>query len=243
MFCSNCGTKLAEGSKFCSGCGIKVGETGISTEKTADNDNRALSVVAINYFKKGQEYFAQDDYNNAVLAYGKAIKQEPNFTEAYQERARSFFCINQFSKAIKDLDKAINNDPNNPVLYYLRGLAYYSLDNEEVPEDDNNSKAMRMMLGDFSDDDEEDDIVEDNIEQAIMDFSAAIEIDNEYIDAYLERAKIYEEQKEYNSAIDDYTTLINLKPNSSEYFDSRGWAHYLKSINESCYYLSFFKEL
>jgi len=229
MFCSSCGKKLADGSKFCSGCGAKTGEGNVSEKESSNDDNRELSKAAISYFNKGNEYYKQGDFNNAILAYGKALKQEPKFLKAYHCRATAFSKINEYSKAIKDLDKAIDIVPNNAKSFYLRGLSYYFLDEEESEEDDDDSSAMGMAFGDFSDedDDNDDDIAEDNIEQALMDFSAAIEIDDEYIDAYIKRAKIYCEQEDYESAIEDYTTLINLKPNSSEYYNSRGWAYYL----------------
>jgi predicted nucleic acid-binding Zn ribbon protein len=39
MFCQNCGTKLAEGSKFCPDCGTKIGmPTNISKETTISSD-------------------------------------------------------------------------------------------------------------------------------------------------------------------------------------------------------------
>jgi tetratricopeptide (TPR) repeat protein len=231
MFCSNCGKKLADGSKFCPACGTKIGDVNASGKKLSNDDNQEFSKAAISSFNKGLEYFRQGDFNSAILAYGKALKQEPEFLKAYKHRAVAFSKFNQYSKAIKDLDKAIEIKPNDATSFYLRGLSYYSLDKEEVTEDDDDSDAMEMMFGNFDDDDEEDEdeIVEDNIEQAIMDFSAAIEIDDEYIDAYLKRAEIYCEQGEYDSAINDYTTLIKLKPDSSEYFCLRGWAYYLNN--------------
>jgi len=229
MFCSNCGNKLADGSNFCAGCGTKVGEVNSSNNKTTNDSNEKLSSAAISYYNKGIDYFTQEDYNNSILAFGKAIKQEPKYVKAYELRARAYICNSTYSKAIKDLNKAIYLDPNNSELFYLRGLSYKNCDEENI-EEDINAKAMSMMLGNF--DDDEDDIVEDNIEQAKMDFTAAIDINEKYIDAYLERAEIYIEQQEYDSAIEDYSSIINLESDNYLHYEKRGWIYYLNDNNE-----------
>jgi len=228
MFCSNCGKKLVEGSKFCSGCGSKTSESNEDIKYTS-SDSEKLSASAISYYKKGSEYFGQDDYNNAILAYGKALKQEPNFINALRDRAASFMAIGKHTKAIKDLDKAISIDAGDAALYYLRGIVHYHCD-EEIVEDDCNDNAMRMMFGDFSDD-EDDDIVEDNIELAIMDFSVAIEINEKFVDAYLERANVYMKQQEHDLAIKDYSSVIELEPYNCLHYNKRGWAYYLNDDN------------
>jgi tetratricopeptide (TPR) repeat protein len=194
MFCINCGEKLVDGSKFCPKCGTKLGEAGSKGNVSSGKDGNKVSAAALSFYKKGVEYNKQKDFVNAILAYEKALKQEPNFIEAYRDRAIAFCDIEEYDKAIKDFDRAIDINSDDASLFYLRGSCYYSRYDED----------------------------EDYDEQAIMDFTAAIEIDKNFIDAYLMRAKIYEEQGEYNSAIEDHSSVINIKPDNCDYYNERG---------------------
>ena len=50
MFCSNCGNKLAEGSKFCSVCGSKVVIGNVSNEMETDH-NIDMNLTSANNYK------------------------------------------------------------------------------------------------------------------------------------------------------------------------------------------------
>ena len=101
------------------------------------------SVAANAFYERGKEYFDVGDYDNALLSFGKAIKQERGFWEAYRENALIYIGAKKYSKAIKSLDNAIKINDNNAGLYYLRGSAYSLYDKESDEESGN--YAMNEM--------------------------------------------------------------------------------------------------
>jgi tetratricopeptide (TPR) repeat protein len=64
-----------------------------------------------------------------------------------------------------------------------------------------------------------------NYEQAIADYSAAIDIDSASALAYHQRGLAYEQVKQYNQAVADYTHAIELQPNYADAFVNLGAAY------------------
>lgn len=62
-------------------------------------------------------------------------------------------------------------------------------------------------------------------EQAISEFTKAIEMDSTYSDAYSGRGRAYCRKGDCSSAIADYTQAIELDPNSAAAYCGRGIAH------------------
>jgi tetratricopeptide (TPR) repeat protein len=60
---------------------------------------------------------------NAVQAYSRAIKLDPKFLLAYEQRASAYLNLKQYSQAIKDFDTVLNLDPEYASAYSDRGIA------------------------------------------------------------------------------------------------------------------------
>ena len=61
---------------------------------------------------------------------------------------------------------------------------------------------------------------------SVEDFTKAIELDNNYSDAYFNRALSYLHLKEFKSAIGDFTKVIALNPKDYQAFSQRGTAKF-----------------
>lgn len=72
--------------------------------------------------KEANQYF-----NEAIAAYGKAIKLIPNYDMAYNNRAIAKNELGKHREAMRDYNKAIRLDPNYANAYYNRGNARYKL--------------------------------------------------------------------------------------------------------------------
>jgi tetratricopeptide (TPR) repeat protein len=71
-------------------------------------------------------------------------------------------------------------------------------------------------------------------ENAINDFSKAIEMDPKAITAYDERGKLYSELKQYDLALADFTYVITYDPNDGTSYCQRGWVYYdMKQYDKS----------
>ena len=69
---------------------------------------------------------------------------------------------------------------------------------------------------------------EGNYEQAILEYTNAIELDPNFADAYYNRGIAYKNKGEFDNAIADYSRAIELDPNHTWAYYNRGNAYILK---------------
>ena len=62
---------------------------------------------------------------NAIKNYTEAIKRNPKFTKAYNNRGIAYVGRQQYDLAIADFNKAIELDPKNGKVYNNRAIAYW----------------------------------------------------------------------------------------------------------------------
>lgn len=60
-------------------------------------------------------------------------------------------------------------------------------------------------------------------DKAIADFSAAIQVDPKYADAYFNRGNAHDNKGEYAEAIADYSTVTQLEPQNVDAYNSLAW--------------------
>jgi tetratricopeptide (TPR) repeat protein len=118
--------------------------------------------------------------------------------------------ISPYDNAVKKTDQAISyfNEvvklkPGDPFVNFIRAYIY-----------ENNSFPYKQQGNGWNEEPEYD--------KAIADYSKAIELNPEFIDAYLRRGNIYSRKGQYNNAISDYSRLIELKPEDPESYYIRG---------------------
>ena len=63
-------------------------------------------------------------YDRAIQDYDQAIRLNPNWAEAFNNRGRAYSDKGQHDRAIQDLDQAIRLNPNFAEAFYNRGHAY-----------------------------------------------------------------------------------------------------------------------
>lgn len=66
---------------------------------------------------------------------------------------------------------------------------------------------------------------EGRYEEAIEEYTKAIEIDPDYAAAYNNRGYAYDELGEYQQAIDDYTKAIEIDPDCADTYNNRGYTY------------------
>ena len=71
----------------------------------------------INHFEKGDDYRIAKQYENAIQEFNEAIRIEPDYVHAYQNRGVSYYFLDQYETAIADFTKAIRLDPDNALAY------------------------------------------------------------------------------------------------------------------------------
>jgi len=64
------------------------------------------------YYRQGYLYYAERDYNAAILEYDKALSLEPLMAKAHYWKGKCYYSIGQYEKAKESLTKALNIEPD-----------------------------------------------------------------------------------------------------------------------------------
>lgn len=91
----------------------------------------ALAAVSVHgserargYKEKGNRFFENHQYTQAIEAFTRAIDDDPDYAAAYYNRGLVYFDMELYYKAIVDFDMAIMMNPKDQDAYYARGLSY-----------------------------------------------------------------------------------------------------------------------
>ena len=143
------------------------------------NDNYAYTWRGRTYKQRGLSYDEKGEYDKAIADYNEYLKQYPNDNDV-KEKLKIATRKEALILAIANYTEAIRLDPKNADAYFKRGYAYaYGfLFSELDPE----WESLLFLFSDLSD---------ENWDQAISDWEAAVRINPNHADAkkYLENTK------------------------------------------------------
>ncbi|PKK70630.1 TPR-like protein, partial [Rhizophagus irregularis] len=77
--------------------------------------------------RRGNDYFASNNYIAAIYEYTNGIKLEPQNVTLLNNRAEAYLRLDQFYNALKDTYIALTHDPNNLKAAYRKGKALCGL--------------------------------------------------------------------------------------------------------------------
>jgi tetratricopeptide (TPR) repeat protein len=145
------------------------------------------------YGNRGNVYYNQQQYDLALSDYKKAIELNPAKASLYVSRGDTYRAKQQTDLAFKDHNKAIELDAKYADAYLARGVDYYSTKEDEkamtdfkkAVELDPRSSYAFMYMG----------FVHHNRQQfneALTCYTKAIELNPNNLDAYNNRAAVYD---------------------------------------------------
>ena len=152
------------------------------------NSNWAIAESAEFYYKRGNDKYDAEDYKGAIKDYTKAIKINPQYSDALNNRGNVKLDLNLYKAAIKDYTKAIEFSPQYGDAYYNRGLAK------------ENIKDFKGAIKDYT--------------KAIDFFPKGEDAG----DAYHGRGYAKEMLKDFEGAIKDYTKATKLIPEDGDLY-------------------------
>lgn len=94
--------------------------------------------TASDYFEAGNAQFDAKHYENAIAYYGQALVLQPDYAEAYNNRAYAYMTLEKYDLALIDLNKAIELRPNYVNALMNRGDIYnyyYNVDTAKALTD------------------------------------------------------------------------------------------------------------
>jgi tetratricopeptide (TPR) repeat protein len=192
------------------------------------------------YRNRGDALLALEQYQAALADYGRAIDLAPEFLEAYTGRGLVYAALQEYEQALESLKTALELDPESLVARGNRGDVYLALGDRHSSEGraDQAGEAYRLAVADY--DTVGRSVPEspqvylgrarawtrlDESEQALADYTQALELASDLVEAHNERGLLLEAVGQYEQALEDYEELVRLAPESEVAYRLRGDAH------------------
>lgn len=147
-------------------------------------------------------------YDAALENYAAALKLDPRYGPAYTGRAHLYNATSRYDEAIADFGKAIEYDPKQAENYYNRGVVYRKK-GEHAKSIVDYDKYIPLIAGNnasLADAYINRGVANMNLrrpDQAVADFTKAIELDPSRPNGYRGRAMVYREMKKDDLAAAD----------------------------------------
>jgi tetratricopeptide (TPR) repeat protein len=212
-----------------------------SPEKRSQIDNLRLQIEdfqdlipfltqpAEYYFKQGNAFYFEKQYEEAIACYDKALEIKPDDSNAWTNRGVALSELKRYEEAIASYDKAIEIKPDFFEAWSNRGAALSGLKRykEAIASYD---KAIEIKpdyfeayynrgnaLGKLG-----------RYDEAFASYDKAIEIKPDYFEAYYNRGNALGKLGRYDEAIASHDKAIELKPNAPNVWYNRACCHALQ---------------
>jgi len=158
----------------------------------------------ISYFS-GEQFYRAGNYDRALTEYNASIRNNNEFIESYISRGNAYLRKRDYNRAIEDYSRAIRLDGGRAELYNYRGFARSEI-------------AARGSSSEF--------------DPAIEDFTRAISLNRNYVDALVNRSHAFYRIGNYDRVIEDCDQIIRLEPANAVIWNRRGSARYAKEDDD-----------
>ncbi len=176
-----------------------------------EENNQESIDIWVDYFKLAYAEYKIEEYDNALNHYSVYLKNNPNDSNAYNNRGIIWKNKEEYDKAIEDYTKAIALDNEDIMYYNNRAEAYFANKNYKEAVNDYN-KVLELdpeyEIDYFKLADAEDEIEE--YDNALVHYSIYIKDNPNNSDAYNNRGCVYEQLEEYHAAKTDYKMALDI---------------------------------
>jgi tetratricopeptide (TPR) repeat protein len=187
------------------------------------NRNMKILHTADGFFNQALDCAAACDYEQAVKLYSEAIRLDPTYVQAYNNRGNCYYRLADYKKAIDDFSEAIKLNADKTNAYSNRANCFKEIGkfeealfdlNKAIELDPcyakayNNRGHLNYTMGKFED--------------ALDDYNRAISMDSQYETAHLNRANVLFDMKKYDEAIRDYSFILSFYPRDYDVLSKRG---------------------
>jgi tetratricopeptide (TPR) repeat protein len=197
-----------------------------SAKKGADVQKAAIKrtvgvteneLSAEEWFEKGYKEGEAKHHEEAIQCYTEAIRLNPDYALAYNNRGFARRNKEDFAGAIQDLTEAIRLKPDFAIAYNNRGLVHIDKGDFSAAIKDcteairlqsdfalayNNRGVARLNLARFN---------KGDFASAIQDCTKAIRLKPDYAEPYATRAAAYYDKGDFYTSLLDYQTYIKLE--------------------------------
>jgi tetratricopeptide (TPR) repeat protein len=99
------------------------------------------------FFEQGKKQISVENADQAIDNYSKAIKINPKFVKAYNNRGIAYIYKKQYDLAVVDFSKAIELDPKNGKAYNNRAIVYsYQGETDKARQDLQKAQSLGIAV-------------------------------------------------------------------------------------------------
>ena len=174
-------------------------------------------------FLRAEIWFALGNYEMASIEYSTYIADTQDI-DLILKRGQCFENLNSYEFAIEDFLKAIDLEPESPAGYINLGCCYQNMNMPELALkyfekslSINRSPEVLYLCGKAKD-------TMNKYDEAITFYTKAIAINDKKLDAYIARAKSFEELEQWNNSIEDFSIAISLDPTNFLLYTYRSYS-------------------
>ena len=146
-----------------------------------------LRNVKMKYYYKGKTCFFNEEYNQAIFEFQKAVEIDQDFKGAHRFAGEAYLNLGNLEKAEKGAKDALQIDQN-----YELAKELLEKTKQKHKEDGDNYRNRKAYA------------------EALISYQHAIRIDDKYKEAYNNLGIVYRNMKEYDKAIRVYQKAINI---------------------------------
>ncbi len=198
------------------------------TDKALSDINKAITIDSKNslYLRTLSDiYFATGKLKNCQEALNKACEMNPGDAEAVLKLAELHYYLKDYKKTFEFADNALKIDKLNAKADFIKGMAYKDMGDTAKAvrsfqisvEKDQEYFHAYMQLGLMYS-------VKHN-PLAVDYFNNALNINPQSIEALYSLALFYQENNQYNKAIEKYTSILQLEPKNKYAHYNLGYIH------------------
>lgn len=185
--------------------------TGFALSNAHDKPYR--DYTAEDYFYLGLTFEQRGDFKKAIEVYGQAIESDPQYADAYNNRAVAKRALDNLDGAIADYNQAIELNPQHAPAYNNRGIAkYHSGDYQGAITDFDQAINLNPHAAEVYNNRGMAKFNSSDLNEAVADFSQAIGLNPQYALAYYHRGLVRLDSGDATGAMEDFAKAKELDP-------------------------------
>jgi len=158
------------------------------------------------YYERAMQRAREGNMDAALEDFDKVIEIEPKFADAYYKRGFILFKRGQMVKAVVALQKALTLQPDHPQSTTMREMIKRASQPMKPVQQTPKTLVDRGI----------DNFERNRLEDAINDFTEALNLDPRYVDAYVNRGAVFYAMGRVDEAKHNFAMALQLNPNHAE---------------------------
>jgi len=192
--------------------------------------------VYYGYWLRGNLEKRNGDLKNALSDYSEAIRLNPQYPDAFYNRAATLDASGNLRAALSDYDQALKLNPAQADVYNNRGWILFRLgDRTNAMLDYNKAISLNPNFAEAYNNRGWAYHSSGDTKSAMQDYNRAIMLNQAFVLPYSNRAVIKAQSGDFAGAIADYDKIISLRPDDKSAYYYRGMAYFdLNTKEKAC---------